>query len=467
MASSFDQPVAQSALDQLLAVAGISGQANFDAGPVALDTRFHIAEGVSAALAAGGIAANRLAEVRGLDTGPVSVNTRLAEESLRSYSHLAFDDPDAVAGLERHRDVMPGYHPTADGRWFFLHPAFPHNTQGLMDLLDVTEPGALPAAVGKRNAAELEQAVAERGLCSAMARSAEEWDGSEAGQVLNTRPVVDIVQVGDSDPIDVPAGAGDRPLSGINVLDLTRILAGPTCARTLASYGASATRIAAEHLPSIALFTVDTGFGKRSRFLDLRRSEAKDHLRSMVAEADVFSQGYRTGAMERLGFGVADVAAMKPGIVYVSINCYGHEGSWRTRPGWEQLAQTVTGMGMEHGQSHNDGTPMLQPAAVTDYATGYLAAYGAMVALARRAEVGGSYWVRVSLSRTAVFYRGLGLRPEVAASPVEGAELDGMRAVTATDWGTVHHLRPAVRIGAEGADNPVRWDLPPVPLGSS
>lgn len=465
MASAFDQPVARSALDQLLAAGGISGDAAFDSGPLALDTRFHIGEGVSAALAAGGIAATRLAERRGLNGGAVTVNTRLAEESLRSYSHLTFDDPTAVAALQRHRELEPGYHQTADGRWFFLHPAFPHNTKGLMDLLDVATPGELPAAVGRWNAAELEQAVADRGLCSAMARSAEEWDESEAGQVLNTRPVVDIVQIGDTDPIDPPSGAGDRPLSGINVLDLTRVLAGPTCARTLASYGATATRIGAEHLPSIALFTVDTGFGKRSRFLDLRQSAGRDSLRSMVAEADVFSQGYRTGAMDRLGFGVADVAAMKPGIVYVSINCYGHEGSWRTRPGWEQLAQTVTGMGVEHGQSHNDGVPMLQPAAVTDYTTGYLAAYGAMVALARRAEVGGSYWVRVSLSRTAVFYRSLGLRPDVLAEAVTGAELDDMRAVTATDWGDVHHLRPAVRIGRASADNPVRWDLPPVPLG--
>ncbi len=468
MASAFDLDVARTALDQLLAAGGIGGQAGFDEGPVALDTRFHIAEGVSAALAAGGIAATKLADIRGLRPGAVAVDPRHAEESLRSYSHLDFADSEAAATMERIRMVEPGYHQTADGRWFFLHPAFPHNTKGLMELLNTTSVEELPAAVGRWRAAELEAEVAELGLCSAMARTADEWDDSLQGQVLNTRPVVDIVQVGDSDPIDVPAAPDDaRPLSGINVLDLTRILAGPTCARTLASYGASATRIGSPDLPSIPLFIVDTGFGKRSRHLDLAKVADQDALRAMIGQADVFSQGYRTGAMERLGFGVSDVVKMKPGIVYVSINCYGHEGSWRARPGWEQLAQTVTGMGVEHGRSHSPdphtGRPQLQPAAVTDYATGYLAAYGAMVALARRAEFGGSYWVRVSLARTGVWYRKLGLRPSVEPKPLDASELDSMRTTTSTHWGNVTHLRPAVRISG----NEIRWDLPPVPLGSS
>ena len=465
MVTTFDQHVARTALQELMACGGISGEATFDDGQVALDTRFHIAEGVAAALAAGGNAAARLAAIRGIPAGDVAVNPRHAEESLRSYNHLHFEDRDVVDQFARTRMVDPGYHPTADGRWFFLHPAFPHNTEGLMDLLGVTNATDLPAAVGRWSAAELEAEVASRGLCSAMAREADEWDAGEPGQVLNSKPVVDIVQVGDSDPIEPPIPSGDdaRPLSGVNVLDLTRILAGPTCARTLASFGARATRIGAEHLPAIPLFIVDTGFGKRSRFLDLRSSAGRTTLRTLLADADVFSQGYRTGAMERLGFGVADVVKMRPGIVYVSINCYGHEGAWRTRPGWEQLAQTVTGMGVEHGRSHNNGEPQLQPAAVTDYATGYLAAYGAMVALARRAEVGGSYWVRVSLARTGVWYRKLGLRPDVTARAVAGAELDSMRAITTTSWGDVNHLRPAVRLSASD----VVWRQPPVPLGSS
>lgn len=461
MVGRFDPAVAQTALGQLLAAGGVRGQASFGDAPGALETRFRVAEGVTAALGAGGVAAASIAAMRGQGGGAVSVGSRHAEETLRSYSHLHFADPEFADGFGRDRPVQPGYHPTADGEWFFLHPAFPHNTAGLMELLDVTEPDALPAAVGRWKGIELETAVAERGLCSALARTGDEWDASLAGQVLNTRPVVDIVQVGDSDPIDFPS-VGERPLSGINVLDLTRILAGPTCARTLASFGATATRIGAEHLPSIPLFIVDTGFGKRSRFVDLRQRAGQDTLRSLLADADVFSQGYRTGAMERLGFGVSDVVGMKPGIVYVSINCYGHEGSWRTRPGWEQLAQTVTGMGRAHGDHVNDGVPQLQPAAVTDYTTGYLAAYGAMVALARRAEFGGSYWVRVSLSRTGVWYRKLGLRDEAGAEPAEQSEIDSFRTVTPTAWGDVHHLRPAVTI--DGVD--VGWHQPPVPLGS-
>jgi crotonobetainyl-CoA:carnitine CoA-transferase CaiB-like acyl-CoA transferase len=295
-----------------------------------------------------------------------------------------------------------------------------------------------------------------------MVRSAAEWDSSVAGHVLNTRPVVDIVQIGESEPEPFPV-RGERPLENVNVLDLTRILAGPTCARTLASYGAQVLRIGAEHLPSIPLFVADTGFGKRSAFLDLTNAADRQRLTTLVRKADVFSQGYRTGAMERHGFAPADVAAARPGIVYVSINCYGHEGPWRARPGWEQLAQTVTGMAAVHGDDVAEGTPTLLPAAVNDYTTGYLAAFGALTALQRRAERGGSYWVRVSLARTGVWIRELGLHKAPAASALSSTEIGRMSAQIETAWSRCRYLRPAVAIEGQL----VGWRQPPEPLGSS
>ena len=439
-----------------------------DEGAPLLATRFAAAEGAAAALGAGAAVAGRIGAARGLTSagpGAVSLATRHVEASLLSFAQLDFDDAErAPAGrlAPEARTAAAGFMRAADGRWVYLHPGFPHNTEGLLRLLGVPDDrDRVQAAVAARSGQELEDAIASAGLCGAMVRTPEEWDASPAGALLASRPVVEVIQIGESDPEPFSGGAG-RPLDGVKVLDLTRVLAGPTCARTLASYGAGVLRVGAEQLPTIPLFVADTGFGKRFTHLDLRRPDAAQTLRRLVREADVFSQGYRTGAMDRLGFGVTDAVQLRPGLVYVSINCYGHEGDWRSRPGWEQLAQTVTGMAHAHGIHSGTDGPALLPAAVTDYTTGYLAALGALVALERRARVGGSYWVRVSLARTGMWFRGLGLRDGLDATPATDAERDRWRDRTDSDWGPIRYLRPAVRLsGTE-----VGWTLPPPKPGA-
>ena len=247
------------------------------------------------------------------------------------------------------------------------------------------------------------------------------------------------------------------------MLDLTRVLAGPTCARTLAQYGADAMVISSPNLPSVPYFVTDTGHGKRAAFVDLTTEDGRATLRKLVREGDVFSQGYRQGALERHGFGPIELAAMRPGIIVTAINCYGHEGPWRGRPGWEQLGQTVTGMAVVHGGA--DG-PKLQPGAVTDYTTGFLAAFGGLVALQRRALYGGSYLVRVSLAQTAMWIRGLGLGRRDAADERASAESRRMIARLVdhgeTGFGAMTHLRPPVRMSA----TPARWTRGVVPLGT-
>ncbi|MEQ8858091.1 MAG: CoA transferase [Pseudomonadales bacterium] len=437
----------------------------FQAEALSLETRFMAGEAAAAALAAGAATANQIATARGLPASVIDVASRHAEASLVSFAHLRFEDPSRAPPARlapEQRTAAAGFHRTADGRWVYLHAGFPNNTHGLLQLLGVHDDlDAVRAAVGSRSGAELEAAVAAAGLCGALVRSAAEWDASTAGQLLGQRPVVDIVQLGDSPAEPFPA-ARARPLEDLKVLDLTRVLAGPTCGRTLASYGARVLRIGAPQLPTIPLFVADTGFGKRSAHLDLTRPDDQQTLRRLLREADVFAQGYRTGAMDRLGFGVTDVAQLRPGIVYVSINCYGHEGEWRARPGWEQLAQTVTGMADAHGAHLDADGPVLQPAAVTDYTTGYLAAFGVLAALARRAEVGGSYWVRVSLARTGMWVRSLGLRDSHRARAPEADEVARWRTRTDSAWGPLEHLRPAVNLSAA----PAHWVLPPVPVGS-
>ncbi|HEY6599461.1 MAG TPA: CoA transferase, partial [Pseudomonadales bacterium] len=320
-ANATESSLARAALAGLLR--GMGGddahiEAHIEAGPLMLNTRFAVADAAAAALAATGVAAARIHGLRTGTTPRVVVNRRRAEASLLSFALQRFTDatraPAQFQAVEN-RTAVAGFYPARDGRIVYLHAGFPHNTRGLLKLLGVADDrAAVAAAVARRDGTELEDAIAHAGLCGAMVRDAHEWDTSRAGIALAARDVVDIVQVGDSEPIPFPRAA-EQPLRGVRVLDLTRVLAGPTCARTLAMYGADALRVGAQHLPTIELFDVDTGLGKRAAFIDLKTGAGRDALRALVSDADVFSQGYRSGAMERLGFGVADVVRQRPGIV--------------------------------------------------------------------------------------------------------------------------------------------------------
>uniref|UniRef100_UPI00286B49C3 CoA transferase n=1 Tax=Phenylobacterium sp. TaxID=1871053 RepID=UPI00286B49C3 len=316
------------------------------------------------------------------------------------------------------------------------------------------------------NALELENAIAAAGVCGAMVRTPREWDASEQGRILGARPVVEVVKIADGPPMPMPSG-GEAALSGVRVLDMTRVLAGPACGRTLAQYGADVLYVASPKLPATDFFVSDVNHGKLSTWLDLTQDADRARLTELIGSCDVFSQGYRLGSLERMGLGPLDLARLRPGIIYTSINAYGHEGPWANRPGWEQLAQTVTGLAHEHGGYTFGGEkgPQLQPGAVTDYTTGFLAAFGTMVALDRRARFGGSYMVRVSLAQTGMWLRGLGLAPPEhleAVRPPTPQEIDGWRIDSESGFGPVRHLRPPVTMSA----TPAHWRRPTMPLGA-
>jgi crotonobetainyl-CoA:carnitine CoA-transferase CaiB-like acyl-CoA transferase len=246
----------------------------------------------------------------------------------------------------------------------------------------------------------------------------------------------------------------------VRVLDLTRVLAGPTCARTLAEHGADVLHVRSPNLPFIEPFVVDTNVGKRSCHLDLTRREDVAQLHRLARGADVFAQGYRAGSLARRGFSPEALAEARPGIIVVSLDCYGHEGPWAARPGWEQLAQTVTGMAHEHGGTE---AASIAPAAVTDYVTGHLAALGVMRALARRACEGGSWHVRVSLARTAIWILSLPrVSPSATPTGVDPAVLAAHRITMETAWGPLERMGPVLQM----SETPPRWTLPPSPLGT-
>lgn len=247
-------------------------------------------------------------------------------------------------------------------------------------------------------------------------------------------------------------GAGrERPLSGVRVLDLTRVLAGPVAARFLAAHGAQVLRVGAEHLPEVPGLVISTAFGKRSCRLDLRTPAGAAALRDLVAGADVFVQSYRPGALEALGFGPRELAALSPGIVCVDISAYGSRGPWAGRRGFDSLVQMACGIAHEGG---GGSRPYPLPAQVLDHATGYLAAFGAMAALLRRPVEGGSWRVRLSLARTAQWLDGFG-RVDGAGTPDPDVS-DLMEEMDST-FGRLAYLRPPGTI--DGASP--YWSSPP------
>lgn len=466
--------IADHALHDLMQIAGRSTPdwALVQPGPTALKTRFYAEEAAAAVLAAIGVAA---ADIWSLRTGAsqrVEVGVREAAAALVSFAHQTFADPSQAppmrpddAGGGRGTPAM-GFFQAKDGRWIFLHPSFPDSAARLHALVGApADREAVVAEVARWTAQDLEDAIAAAGVCGAVARTPAEWDASEQGRILAATPVIEIVRFADSPP-EPFSGDSTAPLSGLRVLDLTRVLAGPTCARTLAQHGAETLYVSSPNLPTTERFVSDTNPGKRAAFLDLRAPADAERLRALVRDCDVFSQGYRGGALERLGFGPLDLAELRPGVICTAINAYGHEGPWARRPGWEQLAQTVTGMAVQHGQDMGGAGPQLQPAAVADYTTGYLAALGSMIALRRRALYGGSYLVRVSLSRTAMWVRGFGRADAArldAVQPLGQDELAGwMIDVPDSGFGPMRRLRPAVRLSA----TPAGWALPVSRLGA-
>ncbi len=203
---------------------------------------------------------------------------------------------------------------------------------------------------------------------------------------------------------------------------------------------------------------MDTSHGKRSCYLNLKTAEDAARLKGLVRGADVFSQGYRPGILSGLGFGPEDLAKFRPGIIYLSISCFGADGPFSHRAGWEQVAQTVTGICHEGGVDR----PRLLPAAACDYTTGYLGAYGALLALVRRAREGGSYHVRVSLCQSGMFIYRQG-KTEFAEPDMDlsEAELDALRIDSNSAHGKVRHLGPDLHL----SETQPHWSRPTPILG--
>jgi crotonobetainyl-CoA:carnitine CoA-transferase CaiB-like acyl-CoA transferase len=421
-----------------------------------LPSAFPVGEAAAAVLGACGAAA---ASLLGIEQS-VRVDVRRAAASLVGFALQRVEG--GGAELERLERALVAPYECRDGRWLHLHGAFEHLAAGTCRVLGIADadgpdPAIVAGAVGRFDAQDLEDRLADARMCGAMARTAGEWAAHPQGRAMATRKRVELTPLGAA-PAEPMRPGRAAPLAGIRVLDLTRVLAGPTTGRTLASHGAEVLLVNSPHLPNVLPFVVDTSHGKRSTQLDLEVPDDAARLRELVRDADVLVNGYRTGALDRFGFGPADVAALRPGIVYASVNCYGDLGPWAARPGWEQLAQTVTGIAIGNDPHER---PRLIPAAACDYTTGYLTALGVVAALHRRGTEGGSWHVQSSLVQTAMWFRRIGGRCDPGAASGLG-DREELTVTSDSGFGRLRHLPPVVDMSVTQP----RWELPTVPIGA-
>ncbi len=369
-----------------------------------MPSSFTVGTAAQTSIAAAALAACELGYVRGQSRQTISVDMTHAALECTGWFSLNGRVPEMW-------DKFSGAYRCADG-WVRIHTNFAHHRDGALALMGLDAATAsraeAEAAMLTRSALAFEQAAADAGLVVAALRTFEEWDASPQGQAVALQPLISFEKIGNAPPRNLPSlKSTDRPLHGLRVLDLTRILAGPVCGRTLAAYGAEVMLVNAPHLPNIDSIA-DTSRGKLSCHVDLRMPAGQAELNQLAQTAHVFVQGYRPGALAAFGLDAAALAERNPGIVCVSLSAHGDQGPWDTRRGFDSLVQSAMGFNHAEAQAAGSSSPKPLPMQILDYATGHLMAYAAAAALIKQQQEGGSWHVRLSLARTGLWLRSLG-----------------------------------------------------------
>ena len=400
----------------------------------------------------------------------VDVGVREAAIAFRSERYLRLAGRAATIW-----EPLSGDWPTSDG-WVRVHANFPHHARAACRALGVpADRGALGAALLDRLSVDAEQAVVDAGGAAGALRTAAEWAEHEQSAAVAGRPLIDVARTADGDaPVAGRGGSGrsgrpGRPLAGLRVLDLTRVIAGPVAGRVLAAWGADVLAVRAPHLPTMAWTDVDTGFGKRLRLLDLRIADDHAALLELVRRADVVLQSYRPGALERLGLGPAELAAVRPGLGYVSVSAYGDTGPWAGRRGFDSVVQLVTGIADAGMRAAGADRPVPLPAQVLDHAAGWFAAAAAIETVRRARARGGAWRAEVTLAGVARWLDGLGRVDPATEAALPDPGLDDVMDLTAvmrTAAGELRYVRPPGRIDGVAP----LWESPspfPSPLAQS
>jgi len=423
-----------------------------------LPSSFRVAAAAQVSVAASGLAAAEIWRLRSGQAQEVAVDMRHAVVECRSERYLRVDGQPPPPAW----DVIAGVYKTGDGRFVRLHTNFPHHRAAVCDVLSCKpEREAVQAALLQWDGEAFETAAYAAGGVVALMRSFEQWSALPQAKALAALPAIAIEKIGEAAPRPWPAG--NQPLAGLRVLDLSRVIAGPVAGRTLAAHGADVMLVSGPELPAIPWLVIDTGRGKFSCSLELKSKQGRDIMRELVAGADIFSQGYRPSALASLGFAPEQAAQISPGIIYVSLSAYGHAGPWAERRGFDSLVQTATGFNHAEGLAAGIDGPKELPAQMLDHATGYLMAFGAMMARARQSREGGSWHVRVSLAQTGRWLWHLGrIADGLKTADLKADAVSPFLQESSSGFGPLR----AVSHSAALSRTPAYWMRPAMPLGS-
>jgi hypothetical protein len=428
-------------------------------GAGALSSTFAVTDLASAAIAAAALAVADLVQSFGGASPAVTVDRRLASMWFAwSLRPLGWAVPPA-------RDPVTGDYRAKDG-WIRLHANAPRHRAAAEQVLGTRgDQAAVAQRVRTWSKAELEAAIVEAGGCAAEMRSTAEWTSHAQGRALGAEPLVHL-QASDLEALDSGSQgwrntSRSRPLEGLRVLDLTRVLAGPVATRFLAGYGAEVLRIDPPEWDEPGVVPEVT-LGKRCARLDLRSPAGRACFERLLAAAHVLIHGYRPTALDRLGYDAGRRRALCPGLIDVSLDAYGWSGPWAERRGFDSLVQMSAGIAQAGMTWKRAPEPVPLPVQALDHATGYLAAAAAIRGVARRRRTGAGSQARLSLARTAKLL--LDLEPGHAQQQLAPeSRADVAPGIEATSWGSAQRLNPPVLV--EGA--PMRWSLPATALGSA
>ena len=412
----------------------------------ALPSAFAVTDLACASIAAAGQALGELLQQHTARTPTLEVDRRLASFWFAtSIRPVGWNVPPLW-------DPIAGDYATKDG-WIRLHTNAPHHRAAAERVLGAcSDRAAMATAVAKWASTDLERAVVEAAGCAAEMRTWAQWQAHPQGIAVNAEP---LIQFSENPRYRAKAWQGSvaRPLAGLKVLDLTRVLAGPVASRFLAGLGADVLRIDPPtwNEPGVV---PEVTLGKRCARLDLHDSADRAVFASLLQDADILLHGYRADALERLGFGAAERQRLAPGLIDVCLNAYGWGGPWQNRRGFDSLVQMSSGIAAAGQQWSNADKPTPLPVQALDHATGYLMAAAALKLLAH----GGS--ARLSLARTAklLIEHGAGTDQPLRAED----DRDQGLLVEQTPWGPAHRLHVPLKI----TGTPLQWAIPATELGS-
>lgn len=420
-----------------------------------LPSVFAVGDLAAASIGAAALAVAELIAARHGRMPSVSVDRRLAAKwfgwSLRPLGWKMPPVWDALAGDYR----------TADG-WIRLHMNSPHHRAAALAALGVApERDAVAAAVANWRGDDLEQAVVAYRGCAAAMRTNAAWLDHPQGRAIASEPLIhlELAAAERSPAWTIPPA---RPLEGVRVLDLTRILAGPVATRFLAGFGAQVLRIDPPEWEEPGL-VAEVTLGKRCAWLDLKRDADRTIFERLAGATDILIHGYRPGALAALGYDSEGMRRLRPGLVEVTLDAYGWTGPWATRRGFDSLVQMSAGIADAGMRKSGGDRPVSLPVQALDHATGYLMAAAAIRGLTRRLADGAESIARASLARTAAMLLAYPYRADEPAPLAPESPTDFAPDYEITPWGRARRLRPPVEI--EGA--PLRWTIPASALGSA